>query len=79
MADRPEGTAEGGRFQPPDRLTMREAEVLRLLPTGATNREIAEALFVSVNTIERHLTNAYQKVHARNRADATAYVIRTGL
>jgi DNA-binding CsgD family transcriptional regulator len=63
----------------PDDLTRREAEILRLLATGSTNNEIAAALFLSVHTVERHLTNSYRKVGVRNRADATAYVVRTDL
>ena len=63
----------------PDDLTRREAEVLRLLAAGSTNNEIAEALVVSVHTVERHVTNAYRKIAVRNRADATGYVLRTGL
>jgi DNA-binding CsgD family transcriptional regulator len=63
----------------PDDLTPREAEILRLLATGSTNNEIASALFLSVHTVERHLTNSYRKITVRNRADATAYVLRTGL
>jgi DNA-binding CsgD family transcriptional regulator len=63
----------------PDDLTPREVEVLRVLSSGSTNNEIAAQLFLSVHTVERHLTNAYRKVGVRNRTDATAYVIRTGL
>lgn len=63
----------------PDGLTPREVEILRLLATGTTNNEIASALFLSVHTVERHLTNSYRKIGARNRSDATAYVLRTGL
>jgi DNA-binding CsgD family transcriptional regulator len=71
--------AEDVTAELPDDLTPREAEILRLLATGTTNNEIAAALFLSVHTVERHLTNSYRKVGARNRADATAYVMRTGL
>lgn len=61
---------------PPAGLTEREAEVLRLLAGGRTNREIAATLVLSVHTIERHLANAYRKIGARNRADATAFALR---
>jgi DNA-binding NarL/FixJ family response regulator len=60
----------------PAGLTAREVEVLRLLAQGESNREIASALFLSVRTVERHLSNAYGKIAARNRADATAYAVR---
>jgi DNA-binding CsgD family transcriptional regulator len=63
----------------PDGLTPREAEVLRLVASGGTNREIADRLVLSVHTVERHLANAYRKISARNRADASAYVVRVAL
>jgi DNA-binding CsgD family transcriptional regulator len=60
----------------PAGLTGREAEILRLLAGGRTNREIADTLVLSVHTIERHLANAYRKIGARNRAEATAFALR---
>jgi predicted ATPase/DNA-binding CsgD family transcriptional regulator len=60
-------------------LSRREAEVLRLVAAGRTNREIADTLFLSVRTVERHVTNLYAKIGARGRADATAFAIRRGL
>jgi DNA-binding NarL/FixJ family response regulator len=63
----------------PDGLTAREAEVLRLLANGRTNKEIAADLVLSVHTVERHVANAYRKISVRNRADATAYVLRAEL
>ena len=60
----------------PDGLTRREAEVLRLVASGLTNRQIAEQLVLSVHTIERHLDNSYAKISARNRAEASAYTVR---
>jgi DNA-binding CsgD family transcriptional regulator/tetratricopeptide (TPR) repeat protein len=68
-----------GRGGLPDGLTAREAEVLRLLAAGRTNKEIAGDLVLSVYTVERHLANAYRKISVRNRADATAYVLRSDL
>jgi DNA-binding CsgD family transcriptional regulator len=50
-------------------FTRRELEVARLVAGGATNREIADALFLSPKTIERHVSNALRKVGARNRAE----------
>jgi DNA-binding CsgD family transcriptional regulator len=49
-------------------LTERELEVARLVSGGATNREIAETLFLSPKTVERHVSNALKKLGARNRA-----------
>jgi DNA-binding CsgD family transcriptional regulator len=63
----------------PHGLTKREVDVLRLVATGKTNREIALDLVISVYTVERHVHNAYTKIGVRNRADATAYVIRHSL
>jgi DNA-binding CsgD family transcriptional regulator len=63
----------------PAGLSPREAEILRLVAAGRTNREIADALYLSVRTVERHVTNLYAKIGARGRADATAFALRHGL
>jgi DNA-binding CsgD family transcriptional regulator len=63
----------------PDRLTRREVDVLRLIAEGASNSEISERLVLSIRTVERHITNVYNKINARGRADATAYAMRHGL
>ncbi|HEY1296392.1 MAG TPA: LuxR C-terminal-related transcriptional regulator [Chloroflexota bacterium] len=63
----------------PDGLTARELEVLHLVASGRSNREIAEELVLSVRTVERHVTNLYAKIGARGKADATAYAFRHGL
>jgi DNA-binding NarL/FixJ family response regulator len=64
----------------PDALTDREREVLELLVRGVTsNRELAEKLFVSENTIKYHLRNILDKLHLQNRAQVIAYAIRHGL
>jgi DNA-binding CsgD family transcriptional regulator len=60
-------------------LTRRETEVLRLVAGGLSNREISEKLSISERTTARHITNVYGKIGARNRSDATAYAIRSGL
>src|SRR5207248_8507993 len=60
-------------------LTAREAEVLRLVAKGQSNKEIAAELVLSVRTVERHITNLYGKIDARGKADATAYAIHHGL
>jgi DNA-binding CsgD family transcriptional regulator len=72
------GTAQlmlGGAVRPAG-LSTREVEVLRCLTTGATNQNIADALHVSIKTIERHLLNAYRKAGLRNRAEAATFVVR---
>jgi DNA-binding NarL/FixJ family response regulator len=63
----------------PDGLTARELEVLRLVASGRSNREIADELVLSVRTVERHITNLYAKIGARGKADATAYAFQHGL
>jgi DNA-binding CsgD family transcriptional regulator len=60
----------------PDGLTEREVEVLRLIASGNTTKQIATLLVVSVPTVERHITHIYDKIGARSRADATAYALR---
>ena len=57
-------------------LTERETEVLQLLASGMSNRELAAALDLSIRTIERHVSNIYFKIDAHNRVDATAFAIR---
>jgi ATP/maltotriose-dependent transcriptional regulator MalT len=60
-------------------LTAREVEVLRLLATGATNREIADVLVISEHTARRHLQNIFAKIDVSSRAAATAYAYEHGL
>lgn len=64
------------RGAPPDDrhgLTLRELQVLRLLATGDTNRTIADRLFISTRTVDRHVSNVYTKLGVSSRAAATAY------
>ncbi|RIK43252.1 MAG: hypothetical protein DCC58_09845 [Chloroflexi bacterium] len=63
----------------PAGLSPREVEVLQLIANGRNNREIAEALFLSVRTVERHITNLYAKIGAEGRADAIAFARRHAL
>jgi DNA-binding NarL/FixJ family response regulator len=64
----------------PDALTLREQEVLELLVSGVTsNRDLAERLFVSENTIKFHLRNILDKLHVQNRAQVIAFAVREGL
>lgn len=63
----------------PDGLTEREAEVLRLLASGLSSKEIGEALVLSVRTVERHIANLYTKTGTHGRAQATAYALAHGL
>ena len=54
-------------------LSLRELQVLRLVATGATNRAIAESLFISVRTVDRHVSNLYTKLGVSTRTAATAW------
>ena len=63
----------------PDHLTAREVEVLRLVASGRSNREIAEELVISLPTVQRHVANVYAKIGASGRVEATTYALRHGL
>jgi ATP/maltotriose-dependent transcriptional regulator MalT len=63
----------------PDGLTQREGEVLRLVADGRSNREVAEALFISDRTVARHLTNIFNKIGVTSRTQAARYAIDRGL
>jgi ATP/maltotriose-dependent transcriptional regulator MalT len=57
----------------PRGLSAREAEVLRLVATGLTNRAIAESLTISERTVDRHVSNIFTKLDVSTRAAATAF------
>jgi DNA-binding NarL/FixJ family response regulator len=54
-------------------LTQREVQVLKLVASGMTNREIADKLFISEKTVARHLSNIFTKLDLSSRTAATAY------
>ena len=61
-------------------LTEREQDVLELLVEGVTsNRDLAQRLYVSENTVKYHLRNILDKLHLQNRAQVVAYAVRHGL
>jgi DNA-binding NarL/FixJ family response regulator len=65
---------------PPDvPLTRREREVLKLIASGLTNRQIAEKLFISVKTVETHRARILQSLDLHNTADLVRYAIENGL
>jgi two-component system response regulator NreC len=64
---------------PPDDLSDREAEVLRLIALGHTNAEIGAQLFLSVRTVETHRAHIQQKLGRTTRAELVRYVIDHGL
>ena len=57
----------------PASLSTRELEVLQLIAVGKSNREIADTLCISMNTVARHVSNIFDKVGAANRTEAAAY------
>ncbi len=61
-----------------DALTEREVDVLRQLSTGASNKEIANALYISENTVRNHVRNILDKLQVSNRVQAAAYAMREG-
>jgi predicted ATPase/DNA-binding CsgD family transcriptional regulator/DNA-binding XRE family transcriptional regulator len=70
----------GGPPEPlPGNLTARQAEVLRLLADGLTNKEIAARLYLSPGTVERHLATIYRKLGLGGRVDAARYAVEHGL
>src|SRR3954468_14378312 len=62
-----------------DVLTPRELEVLKLIAEAQTSKNIAEALFISIKTVERHRQNILDKLGMRDRVELTRYAIRRGL
>jgi DNA-binding NarL/FixJ family response regulator len=75
----PAGPGRGRRKRLAWGLTEREAEVLRLVAAGKTDRQIAADLVLSERTVGRHLANVYNKLGVSSRAAATAFALRAGL
>jgi DNA-binding NarL/FixJ family response regulator len=67
----PDTPAEGGP-------TAREREILRLLATGGTNRDIAEALFISEKTVKTHLHHIFRKLNVTRRLQAVIHAVHLG-
>ena len=59
-------------------LTDREIEVVRLLAQGSTNKDIAQALFLSVRTVEAHMRTIFGKIGVRSRTEAALWAARQG-
>jgi LuxR family maltose regulon positive regulatory protein len=85
-SDRPRATAQdrpphAGAPAPPliEPLSPREIEVLRLVATGATNPQIAQRLFITVDTVKKHLSNIFGKLGVKNRTQAVARARELGL
>jgi DNA-binding NarL/FixJ family response regulator len=71
--------AARGEETPSDPLTPRELDVLKPIAEGHTSEEIAEMLFISKKTVDRHRANILEKLGMRNRVELTRYAIRRGL
>ncbi|GAA2766972.1 response regulator transcription factor [Streptomyces paradoxus] len=71
--------ARHGQEDPDQILTPREEEVLKLVAEGHSSKEIADLLFISIKTVQRHRANLLQKLGLRDRLDLTRYAIRAGL
>src|SRR5207244_2098482 len=69
---------ERQQFQAPS-LTSRELEVLKLVARGMSNREIADQLFISENTVKNHVRNILEKLHLHSRMEAVMYAMRERL
>jgi two-component system NarL family response regulator len=71
--------AEEKQQFPAPRLTDRELEVLKLVAQGMSNREIAEDLYISENTVKNHVRNILEKLHLHSRMEAVVYAVREKL
>ena len=60
-------------------LSPREREVLQQVAQGGTNKEIADSLFISKNTVRAHMRSIMEKLHMANRSQAAAYAVKKGL
>jgi pimeloyl-ACP methyl ester carboxylesterase/DNA-binding CsgD family transcriptional regulator len=81
LTTRTPGEAIGQSSKPTERgsLTPRELEVARLIALGQSNREAAEALFISVATVERHVANIFTKLDLRSRTQLGVWIAEHGL
>jgi DNA-binding NarL/FixJ family response regulator len=70
--------AEFPHMDPPDRLTEREVEVLKLMTGGYSNREIARALQVTEGTVKNHVSSILSKLGVRDRTRAVLQAVRQG-
>ena len=71
--------AEEKQQYPSPRLTDRELEVLKLVAQGMSNREIADELYISENTVKNHIRNILEKLHLHSRMEAVVYAVREKL
>ena len=60
-------------------LTARELEVLKLVAKGMSNKEVADQLYISENTVKNHVRNILEKLHLHSRMEAVMYAVRKRL
>ena len=64
---------------PAPRLTERELQVLKLVARGMSNRDVADQLYISENTVKNHVRNILEKLHLHSRMEAVVYAVRERL
>ena len=75
-----EAAARGlGRERRSRRLTGREVQVLALIAEGLTNQEIADRVFVSINSVKTYIRSAYRKIGVNSRSQAAVWCIQHGI
>ena len=82
MASEPDPAPEAvapGAHRPIPELTARETEVLRLVATGMSYKEIASELFLSHRTVQNHVQNTLGKLHLHNRVELVRFALAHGL
>ena len=78
ISSRLTGELPGKRVLTSEPLSTREIEVLKLIPEGKSNKEIAEILFISVRTVESHRAAILKKLKLKNTADLVKYALQRG-
>lgn len=73
------GMADGAEKRPEDLLTGREMDVLRCLSRGASNKDIAEELFISEKTVKTHVSSILDKLGLADRTQAALYAVKHGV
>lgn len=79
VADYLRQVESGGERAEYDGLTDRQRQILRLIAEGSTSQQIADALVVSVNTVNTHRRHIMERLNLHNRADLIRYAVRKGL
>lgn len=79
FSDGPPTARRSAGFEPPGPLSERETEVLVLLAQGLTNRQIAEALYLSPETVKTYVSRLYAKLGVTNRASAVVWAMERDL